>query len=324
MQFVERTPIEAGFAEIYDRQVRPMLPALERQRRRRNILGWFWFAIILLIGGGIAVTAVLLFDWDAVGPVGAFFVGIMVLMTVIFATVARQGVARGWKRVAARQALPVVAQFLDGLRYDPDVEQGFPLEDFNRFDLISDQAEVRASDRMSGLWRGRAFDLVSVETWRRKTRGNNRSAAFRGLAMQVWGIRPAPTRIRIGLNPGKVLNRVSKAFSDLSGMHPVRTGHTGFDRQFAIYAADPEAARRWLTPALLSDLAALGQSQMARTGESLRAAFEDDMVCLVLRRQRRFMEMSRLGRPIGTLEPELHAVFDDLQMIRNILDRLPR
>jgi hypothetical protein len=54
----------------------------------------------------------------------------------------------------------------------------------------------------------------------------------------------------------------------------------------------------------------------------MTAGFQRDSFYLALARNTDFLELGGLRQPVGEIEGELHEVFEDLAMVRRIIDRL--
>ena len=54
----------------------------------------------------------------------------------------------------------------------------------------------------------------------------------------------------------------------------------------------------------------------------MTAGFEGRAFYLALSRKGDFLGMGKLSRPVTAMEADLHAIFDDLAIVRRIIDRL--
>lgn len=318
MQFIEQSPIEAGFSEIFSREIAPRLDELESQRQALSRRGWMWFAVVTAVFAGIAV---LLYP-----TLGGFGVVFFMIFGAIAGLIARGIQGNKWTGAVAETVMPHVCAFLGETRYDRTAATRFPLDRVESIGLVGSHDSARLEDQVVGRWQGVDYTLVEARLTRSSNSKDSSSSdtVFSGLLFRIGLPHPAPTRIVILRNYGRTLNAVAGflSFGKGRGMPRVETGHAAFEKDFELHAAEPDGVLDYLPPAFLDNLVAIGETESDKGTKGMRAAFDGDDFWLALDRTKPFMEMARLGKPVSSITEDLHRVFDDMALIRRIIDRL--
>lgn len=328
-EFTERAEIESGFAKVFAADVAPRLDTLEQERLDRNRRGWKYFGIGVAVGvvfGGL--LALLIPD-----PVGRLIGGgFGLLFGVIGGFAARAHQGSQWTGAVAEAVMPSVCAFLGNLKYDRDAYAGFPVTRVRELGMVGHFNRTTVEDLMEGLYRDTRFAMAEV-TLRHKSRKSSSSKSsgssstkevFKGLMFRIALPQPAPTRILVARNYGAALNVLAGLFSGSKGrgMPRVETGHDAFEKDFELHAAEPDKVLAYLPPAFLDNLVAIGKHESEKGAKGMRAAFDGEDFFLILERRRPFMEMAKLSKPVYEVTQTLHDVFDDLSVVRRIIDRL--
>lgn len=326
--FTERAPIEAGFAEIFAREVAPRLDALEQERQHFNRRGWRHFGIGVAVGV-VAGGALALSIPDEVGRlIGG---GFGLLFGILGGAAARAHQGGAWTGTVAEAVMPTVCHFLGDLDHDRAARDGFPARRAHDLGLVGHYNRATFEDLLTGTWRDVPFEMVeaTLRHRSRKSSGKNGSSSstkevFKGLMFRIGLPEPAPTRIMIARNYGSALNALAGFFSGSRGrgMPRVETGHAAFEKDFELHADDPDAALAYLPPDFLDNLVAIGRHESDKGVKGMRAAFDGGDFFLVLERRKPFMEMTSLRKPVHGVTETLHDVFDDMMVVRRIIDRL--
>ncbi|SMX33478.1 DUF3137 domain-containing protein [Maliponia aquimaris] len=318
MQFTEQSPIETGFAEIFAREIAPRLDELEAQRQALSRKGWLWFAVVVAVFVGIAAVA-----WPALGGFGAVF---FLIFGAIAGLIARGLQGNKWTGAVAETVMPHVCAFLGETRYDRSAATRFPLDRVESIGLIGSHDSARLEDQVVGRWQGVDYTLVEARLTRSSNSKDKKTSdtVFSGLLFRIGLPHPAPTRIVILRNYGRTLNAVAGFLSRGKGrgLPRVDTGHAGFEKDFELHAADPDAALDYLPAAFLDNLVAIGETESDKGTKGMRAAFDGEDFWLALDRTKPFMEMASLGKPVSNITEDLHRVFDDMALIRRIIEWL--
>ncbi|ETA53454.2 hypothetical protein P279_03125 [Rhodobacteraceae bacterium PD-2] len=328
-EFIERAEIETGFAAVFASEVAPKLDTLEEERLDRNRRGWRYFGIGVAVGLVFGGFLALLIP-DPVGRwIGSGF-GLLFGLIGGFAARAHQG--SQWSGAVAEAVMPAVCDFLGSLKYDRDAYAGFPVGRVRELGMGGHFNRTSVEDLMEGIYRDTRFAMAEV-TLRHKSRksGSSKSGSssstkevFKGLMFRIALPQPTPTRILVARNYGTALNALAGFFSGSTGrgMPRVETGHEAFEKDFELHAAEPDRVPDYLPPAFLNNLVAIGAHESEKGAKGMRAAFDGEDFFLVLERRRPFMEMAKLSRPVHDVTETLHDVFDDLSVVRRIIDRL--
>ncbi|WP_323768252.1 DUF3137 domain-containing protein [Antarctobacter sp.] len=320
MQFIEKSPIETGFAEVFAQRVAPKLDRLEAKRAELLKAGWRNFGITMaigvLIGGALAI-------WNDL-VIGIF----VVVFFLIPAFAIRSSQSKKWSGEVAETVMPAVCDFLGDVQYDRKASNSFSATQAKEMGLVRGFDHAKLEDHMTGTWRGTGFEMVEAKlTTRTKSNSNsssNESTVFQGLLFRISLPHPAPTRILIARNFGRTLNKLASFFSSdkTRGMPRIETGHVEFEKDFELHAQTPDGVLEYLPPAFLDNLTAIGSAEAEGGTMGLVAAFEGTDFWLALSRTKPFLEMAKINEPVDTITEELHGVFDDMALVRRIIDRL--
>jgi len=248
----------AGFEEYYEKEMLPVLEALEERRRR----AWAGFWKAALVGGvvalaGFGAAAAVQTPLPAVG--GAVLGGLVALIAsaVLF---------NGLKEDVKRQVIGALAQFVDpSLTYEPEghiSESQFSGSGLFRRDID----RYRGEDLVSGKIGATALAFSEVHAEHRTTHTDSKgrtttswSTIFRGLFVvadfnkELRGrtlVMPDVAEKLFG-RLGQSLQGLAAAFQrgDLAKLEDPR-----FEREFVVYADDQVEARYVLTPSLMERL----------------------------------------------------------------------
>ncbi|WP_101067216.1 DUF3137 domain-containing protein [Roseovarius salinarum] len=329
MDFTEKAPIEDGFARVFKDRIAPELDRLENERltllsRAKMHAG---------IPVGIALLVAAFAVWRSDGMEGAL-VGAIVPVAIggVVAFLLWRRQAHRWGGEVAEAVMPVVCDFLGDLEYDRDARMRFPLDRIQGLGLIGSFNRSELSDRLEGRYRDTEFELVEAHLKRRTQDhdddGDNTSRTtnvFDGILIRVGVPEPVPTDILITRDLGGFGNKLSEMLSFGSGrsMPKVAFDHADFEAAFEVYADDPDAARKTMPPAFLDNLLAIGRDEGGDKGlRGMTAGFQRENFYLALDRSGDFLAMGGLTRPVTDIEPDLHRAFEDLALVRRIIDRL--
>jgi hypothetical protein len=325
MNFTEHSTIEAGFGKVFDERVAPELERIEGERQELLRTAKMHAGIPLGIAVLIALWALI-----AAGDLEGKLVGAIVPLAfggvIAFFLWRRQ--AAKWGGTVAQAVMPAVCEFLGELDYDKTARKRFPLDRIQGLGLIGDFNRSNLEDRLEGTYRDTDFEMVEAKL-RRVSHDSDgdkdTKTVFNGLLIRVGVPEPMPTDILIARDFGSVGNKLGELFSFGTGrsMPKVSLDHEGFEKMFEVYADDPDAARDCMPPAFLDNLMAIAEEEGGAKGaRAMTAGFQGESFYLALDRREPFMEMGSLTQPVGEIEDDLHRVFDDLALIRRIIDRL--
>ncbi len=320
MHFTEQAPIESGFAPIFTAEIAPVLDQLEQERQQRNKTGWKHLGASLCVAAILAVIVTL--------TMSGFFAVIVLGFGAIIGFGLRSAQSRKWSGAVADAVMPPVCRFLGDVRYDRQSGESFPIGRVRSLGLVADYDKASFEDHLTGTWRGTEYEMVEATLTKRSKNGNQNGSStetvFKGLMFRISLPHPAPTRIPILRNYGRALNKVASflSFGKGRGMPRVETGHPGFEADFELHAETPHGVLDYLPPAFLDNLVAIGEHESDRGSKGMRAGFDGQDFWLALERSKPFMEMAKLGQPVQEITGELHQVFDDMALIRRIIDRL--
>lgn len=318
MQFVEKSPIEQGYAQVFSDTVAPQLDALDVKRAELISTGKRHFAYAVGVG---AVLGIILAVWQDV------IFGVFVLaFSLIPAFALRSNQAKKWSGEVAETVMPSICEFLGDITYDRKATGSFSAAQAQELGLVAKYDSAVLEDHMIGTWNGTQYEMVEAKLTRSSSNNDssNNSTVFQGLLFRIALPQPAPTRILIARDFGQTFNKLAGFFGSGSGrgMPRVETGHEEFEKDFELHAMSPEGVLDYLPPAFLDNLVAIGASESDSGTLGMIAAFDGGDFWLSLERKKPFLEMGKINEPVEGIIEELHLVFDDMALIRRIIDRL--
>lgn len=325
MEFTERTALERGFARVFHDEVRPALIALESERVRRLNRTRRGVAIALGLGVALAGGVLALFGAETPATIGAV---VLVLVGVVAALVIRGLHATAWTGSVAEAVMPAVCAHVGDISFDRHATAGFPVGEMQALGMVGSHDGVQLSDRLKGTYRGTSYVLAEARLTRRRRDSDGKTrntTVFSGLLFAIDVPVPVPTPILITRDHGMIGNRLGSLFSGSKGrgMPRVEVDHPAFEAAFEVHAANPEAARAFLPVPFLENLLAIGQTEGGRKGaRAMVAGFSGRSFYLALDRDGGFLKMGALTKPVTGMEDDLHAIFDDIDLVRRIIDRL--
>lgn len=319
MEYVESSPIEKGFAEIFAKEIAPELDALEVKRAELIAKGWRNFGITMAVGV-VAGIALALWQDDVIMSiiVTAFF------LIPAFAIRSAQG--KKWSGAVAETVMPSVCRFLGDVQYDRSASNSFSAATVKELGIVRNYDSAKLEDHMTGTWQGTSYEMVEAKLTKQSSNSDNssESTVFQGLLFRISLPAPAPTRILIVRDFGETFNKLAGIFSSSTtrGMPRVETGHPEFEKDFELHAKTPDGVLEYLPPAFLDNLTSIGQAESDQGSRGMVAAFEGHDFWLALSRDKPFLEMAKINEPVQGITKELHGVFDDMALIRRIIERL--
>lgn len=324
MEYTERGGLDAGFSKVFHERVRRPLMALdaERLRRRNAALSWSIGAIAL----GLAIAVPLL--WGFPDSSAAFFIAILAAILAAAVALGAWGLhSSAWTGAVAETVMPAVTDHVGQVSYDKEAGAGFPLGAVRHLGLVGPYDDTSLSDRLEGQHQGTGFVLVEAKLTKAKRKADGKkhtTTVFKGLLFQIDVPITAPGKILIARDRGALGNSVSGLFQGDRGrgLPRVAFDHNDFERMFEVHAEDPEGARAFMPPGFLNTLLQIARREGGGTSKPMVAGFDGDAFYLALYRKRDFLRMGGLTTPVATMEAELHAIFDDIEVVHRIIDRL--
>lgn len=316
---METSEIEKGFAAVFDEKLVPILDELEDERQTRLRKVKWELAVIAIFG--LFVTVIVL--W----PIGSIPIAVFPIVgTLMVAAISWSSHNAMWKLPLADRIVPTICDFVGDLDYDRTASDGFELERLNDLRMIGTISPEALQDRLEGRYRNVPFTIVEVGRHSSSTgREVVERSDFRGLLFRIGVPEPVPTDILIARDHGRIGNAFTRFATGPNGrgMPRVETGHAKFEEHYELHTEDGDTALRYLPPALLDVIVEIGQAYNRDYDKmGLRAAFSGDAFFLALDRQKNFLEIGSLGQSIYNIEGDLHGFFDDLGLVREIIDRL--
>ena len=309
--FTEQTPREAGFRQVFNTRIVPILERHEKTRleyRNKALIGMGAAGA----GGTGAAGAGITYEneWGFMGAVAGGA-----------GTWAVKSYFEGqWRAGLGGEVLPILCDFMGEMTYG---QQRIDLGAFNRLGVVPDYNEFTLEDPVTGSHDGLDWQM-SEASLRKKTRdskGRTRtSTVFRGLLFMIAINGPAP-RIFFGKDRGGALNWLSETFSSSRrGLEKIEIDNPEFESTYETYASDPAAARSFIDERLTAGLLEVARIEGGK--KYISCAMEGDWLYLALPRSGDFLGLGSLFKPLTTVENDFHEAIADLDMPARVIDRL--
>ena len=320
MDFNERSPIEIGFARVFQRDVKPNLLALEATRQRL-LSQTIWLLLACACATVATITALVLWV-DMVQPMAA--IALPALLGIIGGVRLVTFQSKRWTASVNTALMPAICAHVGDITYSEN-GNGFSLRPLDDLQLLPNFTHSELTSRLSGTHNGVAFDLVHARLRKSSRRRMTAQTVFQGILLRSDVQTPAPGRIVFLPERGHLGNMLAESFSfgGTRAMSKLDFDHPAFERQYEVYADRPSEAYGYVPPQLLSSL--LDISHLHGTGRgsnSLLAGYDYGAFYMALRRPSTFLRAGGLRTPVGDMVLEIHEVFDDIARVQDILDRL--
>ncbi len=256
--FVERAPHERGFAEHFERHIKPKLLEIERARLdalaaiRKRLL------IAVLIGAVFVLTVIVM--WANV------VAGNEWIAMVLYISAVAGGWLWYWVRGPTRQyavdrkhvIIPEVLKFIGDFHYEPRGK--IDEETLRASRLFKPWKRYDSEQLVSGSHLGRPFQFAEVEL----SKGDS---GFKGfiltLEMSSWTSHMTIAVRGRGIVPD-LFGGVLKSFK---GLQKVWFDHAEFEHEFEVYSTSEEESRKLISPELIAGLRMLGALRGSNTIE---------------------------------------------------------
>lgn len=322
--FTEQEPWERGFAAVFDREIVPQLPALEKERLA--ILGKRTMRLRLLAGVLVVVL----------GAIAAFVRPLETALVVSFFPLVLGLV--GWILIVSasqddfgarvkQTIIGPVAAFV-GVVWNAGAAAGPDPAAFERTGLVGSYDRASLFDGMSGTHRGVEFVACEAHLTKRhrttdskgKSKTENRTV-FQGVLASFSVPRPAPCLIVVRRDLGGLLNDVFGFFDrQFKGLHKVEIDDAAFEQIFEVRAEDPEAARDFVRGPFLQALVDIAATDGENNTRAIGGAFRGDRFYLSVSG----LELVSVGpvtESVFAIEPRLHGTLREMTFPRRVVDR---
>lgn len=326
MTFTERTEIERGFSEVYDNQVEPILAQIEITRkqlwRKTRIYGFIILGIVVFLSGWALSTGQ---DnaWVTPFVFGSFgFVG----WVIIYGQANKK-----WQGQLSSLIMPIIVEFVDNVEYDAHALESFPIELCKNLGILPSFTHSQLTDRIQGTYRDCNYTIVEAKLrqndYSRKSDTSNKSReVFSGVVLKIEVPETILTPILIQPNLGLLGKKVEALFSSAFGLKMPLVDfedETEFSKVFQVRAKDPENARHVLPVAFRYKLKAIAEDFSSNIS-GMSAGFQGQYFYLALERRTEFMNLGSVSKEVRNIEEDLHNVFKDFSLAREIIDYLRR
>lgn len=195
-----------------------------------------------------------------------------------------------WRRRVAEQLNPSLAANHGFEQYDY-LGGHFAIGDFREAQLLPRAHDGRRTHVLVGTFNGRRLQCAELELTRTRNEGGRRRL-FAGLALRVDLPEATPDGIRIVGERGGLRGWLDRILGRLKQGEPVNLPNAGRS-DLRVYADDPAAARRLVTPTLLEALGPL-----ARQGH-LKAGTLGDRLLITVDTNRSLLPEPGVFRPVA-------------------------
>ncbi len=305
--FVEQADHEQGFAEFFDRQIKPLLVGLETARlaaaaevKRRKPIGYALIACFVI--GGI---------WLDVASKAEGHLFIMIIVAALFILAFVQAPIFQFNQREKLAILPVAVRFFGDLNYVP--AGGLSAEEVRRTLVVPiapyAAPECAVIDTISGLRNGRNFWISRVKTGIGS--GKHHRTLFDGdlLIAELPHESPNVTVVRTDLSADDIYYQGKK-------LEHIDLESPDFEKKFTAFGTDQVEARVMLTPDVMEDLTTLGSLPgLAGT----RCSFVGARLCIALAGTRQLFPPS--GVDVSAFDTaDLHVFLARMHRLFAIMD----
>jgi hypothetical protein len=322
--FTEQHPWEAGFAEVFAREIAPRLVPLEKKRlailaRRKNRL----LAVAGVTLAALAATWGLVGDREIAAVLSAFVAFGALAATIVVYSLGQEA----FEERVKDEIMPPIAGFL-GVRFDPKAGERPDPAPFREVGLVSHYERAGFADGLSGAYRGVDFTAcdASLTKTERETDSDGKSrtktvTVFSGVIASFSVPREAPGTIVIRADSGRVLNAVFGFFErTFKGLEKVEIPHPGFEEAFEVRAENPQAARDFVTGPFLDGLLALSEGEGEARARPVAGAFVGDRFLLTVSGLS-LVSVGPVSESLDAIEPRLHATLAEMRFPMRVIDR---
>lgn len=323
MHFTERSPLENGFAQVFDANIKPQLEEFEFERlamlaKARRTTMIIIAAAIALVGATYLIT-------------GTEYITAAIMMAVLFTPFVIFGMksAAGgrWTSKIKDVAMPMICDHVGDLTYNAG-GSSFSLAAMKNMNLLPKYDDSTLRSLMRGTHNSVGYDMVHATLSKENHNNDNgpsSTTVFQGLLFRIQMPNRAPGRIALMRDRGGMGNKLAETFSfgSTRSMPKVSFDHIAFEAAFEVYSDQPDAARTFLPDSTLDALLQIGEEQgQGRGAQAFVGGFEGNAFYMVLKRDGDFMKMGDINTSVAEIEDDLHGVFDDIALSHNVIDRL--
>ncbi len=323
LDIVEKAPHERGFAEHFERHIKPKLLEIERARldtpaayRKRLRIG-------ILLGAVFVVPLIVMLANDAAGNNTEWIQAVLAIAVApgVYLFYWASGPTRQYAVDRKHAIIPEVLKFIGDFHYEPGGK--IDEETLRASRLFTPWKEYDSEQLVSGSHLGRQFQFAEVElsksdsgfkgfilTLEMSSRTSHMTIAVRG-----WGIVP------------DLFAGVLKSFK---GLQKVWFDHAEFEREFEVYSTSEEESRKLISPELVAGLRMLGA---LRRSKAIEFGVHGNVFLLKIETTRDQFEPVQAADSALTTEDsrrfleQLHEVLDIIEIVATATDshwqRLP-
>ncbi len=292
-----RRPYFSKLAEVFERDVRPVLTPLEPARRKAVITRFSVYAL--------SVPAII------------FSVRLDLFLALIVTAAAIVAAELPLYRLRQKTRAVIGAALARALSLEYAADAQTPdVEEFTRLGILPRFRHGEGRDRFAGTHNG-----VGFRFWRAllvDRRSDMPVIVFSGIVAELVFPGAFEGRIRILVDRGRALGRFLTGTVLREGERRVNLANTAFEKRFEVYGTDQMQAHALLTPDVVENIVRL--SQILSGGAHLQAAFEGNRMLIVVdyaRRAGSFDMRQSMGDPsrVCHFADEVGVIYDIIDTI---------
>ena len=314
MSYTEKTPLEQGFAAVFEDKVLPKLHEVELERQAmvnetRKKLALLAAGCVVVMGLGWLIGDDFGFLIMGGAPVLAAFIGIRM----------RVDAGERWKARLANSVMPHVCDHVGDMRFTAS-GAGFPIKPFLDLRLVERHQKAELNSLLSGTHAGMGFSIVHARLTSQRANSNDDTTYttqhFNGLLFRIDLGQPAPGRIALMRDRGAAGNKLAEAFSSGGprSLPKLDFDDADFEEMFETYADEPDAARDFMTDARRASLVKIGTEH-----GRLLAGFDGQYFYMALERPGGFILIGNFREAADALEYSLNRVFHDIATVQEVI-----
>ncbi|MEC9328306.1 MAG: DUF3137 domain-containing protein [Pseudomonadota bacterium] len=313
--FTEDEPHEIGFAEHYEKHLKPRVVEFENARiaalkEARSRL----FKMLPVMGTALifATYAGFVSDWpdearefSVLGLVGVLVVG-------------------GWwfnRTLGEYQAsiksdiFPIIVSFLGDYKYTAEIDDR--IDQYDDFGIVSSHDSEYSEDQIVGTYKGVEIDLFETHLTKKSGSGKNRRTVtvFKGIVISLSLNKTFEGKTIVKKDRGRLVNWVSDKFSSLEA---VNLEDPRFEKEFEVYSTDQVEARYLLTTSFMERLVGLRE---AFGGQGIQCSFYQNQLLMMISIKRDMFEPGSIFEHEDFVD-DAKSLLKEMNIIFQIVDTL--
>ena len=309
--FTEDEPYEVGFAEHYEKHLKPRVVEFENARiaalkEARSRL----FKMLPVMGAALifGIYALFLSGWSddetdvsMLGVFGVLFgAGWWINKTL-----------KQYQTSIKSDIFPIIVSFLGEYQYTAEIDDR--IDQYDDFGIVPSHKSESSEDQIVGTYKGVHLDLF--ETHLTKRNGRSTATVFKGIVITLSLNKTFEGKTIVKKDRGRLANWVSDKFSSLE---PVNLEDPRFEKEFEVYSTDQVEARYLLTTSFMERLIDLREGF---GGQGIQCSFYQNQLLMMISIERDMFEPGSIFEHEDFVD-DAKSLLKEMNIIYQIVDTL--